>query len=164
MAEGVKKGGKLDDVLFLEEKRRIESFRTNGINFMSDVVCMMLQNHPSFFLCMLAISKIGAIPSFINTNLSEDSLFHCIKIANAKLFMFDPVFEAQVATIKDACYGINTKLVAYGESTFETELPHLNIAPTLTPSVLAPFSDKDTSEDLIRDAQSAEAAYLIYTR
>ncbi|KAI7896403.1 uncharacterized protein EV154DRAFT_492130 [Mucor mucedo] len=137
-------------------------FMAEGIQ-KGDVVCMMLQNHPSFFFCMLAISKIGAIPSLINTNLSEDPLLHCVKIANAKLFIFDPVYETQVATIKDACREMNAKLVAYGESTFETELPYLSIAATLTPSILAPFSDEDTSEDLIRDVKGVDAAYLIYT-
>lgn len=113
---------------------------------------------------MLAISKIGGIPSFINTNLSEDPLLHCIKIANAKLFLFDPVYEPQVATVKDACQELNARLVAYGETTFESELPPLSIAPTLTQSTLARFSTEDTSEELIRDVQSADAAYLIYTR
>lgn len=125
---------------------------------------MMLQNHPSFLICLLAISKIGAVPSLINTNLSKDPLFHCIKIASAKLFLFDPVYEAQVDTIKEVCHEMNARLVAYGETTFESELPPLAIAPTLTPSILARFSEEDTSEDLIRDVQSADAAYLIYTR
>lgn len=125
---------------------------------------MMHQNHPTFFISLLAISKIGAVPSLINTNLSDDSLLHCIKIANTKLFIFDPIYESQVNTIVDATKQLNVKLVAYGESTQETELVPLAIAPTLTPSVLSRFSEKNTSEDYLKGIQANDPAYLIYTR
>ncbi|KAI9483146.1 MAG: hypothetical protein EXX96DRAFT_557032 [Benjaminiella poitrasii] len=128
-----------------------------------DIVCMMHQNHPTFFISLLAISKIGAVPSFINTNLSDDSLFHCIKIANTKLFLFDPIYEAQVATIIESCREINVNLFSYGEGTQETELAPLSFAPTLTPSVLSRFSEKDTSEEFLKGIQPSDPAYLIYT-
>lgn len=129
-----------------------------------DIVCMMHQNHPTFFIALLGISKIGAVPSLINTNLSDDSLLHCIRIANTKLFLFDPVYEGPVKTVFEACQVLKVKLVAYGETTYESELPPLAIAPTLTQSILDRFSDKDTSEEPLRDVQPADAAYLIYTR
>jgi acyl-coenzyme A synthetase/AMP-(fatty) acid ligase len=125
---------------------------------------MMHQNHPTFFISLLAISKIGAVPSLINTNLADDSLLHCIKIANTKLFIFDPIYESQVNTIVDATKELNVRLVAYGESTQEAELAHLAIAPTLTPSILSRFSEKDTSEDYLKGIQANDPAYLIYTR
>ena len=124
----------------------------------------MEQNHPTFFITLLGISKIGAIPSLINTNLSDDSLFHCIKIASTKLFIFDPVYEAQVTTILQSCQEIGVKLVSYGESTYESELAPLSFATTLTPSVLDRFSDKDTSEECLKGVGPSDAAYLIYTR
>lgn len=125
---------------------------------------MMHQNHPTFYITLLAISKIGAVPSLINTNLSNNSLLHCIKIANTKLFLFDPVYESQVASILQACQELNIELVSYGEATEEYELPHLSFALTLTPSVLSRFSDKDTNEKYLKGVQPSDAAYLIYTR
>ncbi|CAO3696170.1 hypothetical protein G6F70_006909 [Rhizopus microsporus] len=128
-----------------------------------DIVCMMLQNHPTFYISLLAISKIGAIPSLINTNLVDDSLLHCLRIASTRLLLFDPVYEKQVATILDACRELNVNLIAYGESTEENELPSLPFASTLTPSVLASYSDADTSEEPLKGVKPSDAAYLIYT-
>lgn len=125
---------------------------------------MMHQNHPTFFITLLAISKIGAVPSLINTNLADDPLLHCIKIANTKLFIFDPLYESQVSTIAEATKELNVRLVAYGEATQEAELAPLAIAPTLTPSILSRFSEKDTSEDYLKGFEANDPAYLIYTR
>ncbi|KAI8388047.1 uncharacterized protein BYT42DRAFT_611126 [Radiomyces spectabilis] len=129
-----------------------------------DVVAMMEQNHPTFYIALLAILKIGAVPSLINTNLSEDSLLHCVKICGTKLFLFDPAYEAQVATIAEECtQALGVSLFAYGEATEENELPPLAIAPTITPSVLAAYPDKDTSESYLKGIQNSDAAMLIYT-
>jgi acyl-coenzyme A synthetase/AMP-(fatty) acid ligase len=125
---------------------------------------MMMQNHPTFYITLLAISKIGAVPSLINTNLADNSLLHCIKIANTKLFLFDPIYESQVASILQACQELKVVLVSYGEATQEAELPALTFAPTLTPSVLSRFSEEDTSEDYLKGVVASDAAYLIYTR
>ncbi|CEP13847.1 hypothetical protein [Parasitella parasitica] len=129
----------------------------------NDIVCMMHQNHPTFFITLFAISKIGAVPSLINTNLADDSLLHCIKIANAKLFLFDPIYESQVNTIAEATKELNVRLIAYGESTQKADLAPLAIALTLNPSILARFSEKDTSEEYLKGVQPNDPAYLIYT-
>lgn len=125
---------------------------------------MMHQNHPTFYITWLAVLKIGATPALINTNLAENSLLHCIKVANSALFLFDPVYEKQVATIADQLAEAGIKLYAYGEATETNELPPLSIAPTLTPSVLAGFSAKDTDEQLLKGITSTDPAMLIYTR
>ncbi|KAG1454227.1 hypothetical protein G6F46_005321 [Rhizopus delemar] len=126
-----------------------------------DIVCMMLQNHPTFYIALFAISKLGAIPSLINTNLVDQSLLHCIKVAESKLFLFDPVYEKQIVTVLDN--GMNVKFAAYGESTELSELAPFPFAPTLTPSVLADYSDRDTSEEPLKGVKPSDAAYLIYT-
>ncbi|KAF7723015.1 hypothetical protein EC973_002431 [Apophysomyces ossiformis] len=130
----------------------------------NDVVCMMLQNHPTFYILLFAIMKIGAVPSLINTNLSEDSLLHCVKIANAHKFIFDPIYGKQVHTISQDLNSLGISLYAYGEATEEQELPPLDFAPTITPSFLAKYSDKDTSEEYIKGIDNTSAGMLIYTR
>lgn len=129
-----------------------------------DIVCMMHQNHPTFYITWLAILKIGATPALINTNLAEDSLLHCIKVADSSMLLFDPVYEKQVATISDKLAQGGVSLWAYGESTENDELPPLAIAPTLTPSVLAQHSDRDTDEALLKGIGNSDPAMLIYTR
>ncbi|KAI9320856.1 hypothetical protein BX666DRAFT_1245258 [Dichotomocladium elegans] len=128
-----------------------------------DIVCMMLQNHPTFYICWLAILKIGAVPALINTNLAEDSLHHCIKVAGASLMLFDPVYEQQVSTIAERLAAEGIELYAYGETTETSDLPPLSIAETITPSILANFTDKDTDEALLKGIGNSDAAMLIYT-
>jgi acyl-CoA synthetase (AMP-forming)/AMP-acid ligase II len=123
---------------------------------------MMQQNHPTFIILWLAILKVGAVAAFINNNLAEDSLLHCIKVADAKMLIFDPKYEAQVATItgrEDV-----PELVAFGEATEVDDLPDLPFASALTPTVLAKYSDADVSDDLIRNTSETDKAMLIYTR
>ncbi|KAI8366441.1 hypothetical protein EDC96DRAFT_508101 [Choanephora cucurbitarum] len=129
----------------------------------NDVVCMMHQNHPTFFITLLAISKIGAIPSLINTNLSEKALLHCIKIAESKLIIFDPLFEAQVATILEECQKMGIGLIAYGEATEDKTSNDIPFALTLTPGTLMSYTDEDTSEEFLRGIGTSDPAYLIYT-
>lgn len=131
---------------------------------MPDIVCIMLQNHPTFFIAFFAISKIGAVPSLINTNLFGDSLFHCIKVADSKLFLFDPIYAQQVGDIAERCQEINSKIVSYGETTYESELQHFPFASTLTPSVLSRFTDKDPGESYLKGVPESDPAFLIYTR
>ncbi|CAO3597299.1 unnamed protein product [Absidia cylindrospora] len=122
---------------------------------------MMLQNHPTFIILWLAILKVGAVAAFINNNLSEDSLLHCVKVADAKMLIFDPKYEQQVATIvSETSY---LEKVAYGEATEQDELPPLPFASSLTPSVLQQYSDADLSDDLIRNTSDTDKAMLIYT-
>jgi acyl-CoA synthetase (AMP-forming)/AMP-acid ligase II len=123
---------------------------------------MMNQNHPTFFILLFAISKIGAIPSLINTNLANESLLHCIKISKAKLFLFDPVYEQQVATVRGQSMS-HISFFAYGEATETTELDFAT-CPALTPSALKAYSTLDTEEKYLKGIGKNDAAFLIYTR
>ncbi|KAI8887112.1 acetyl-CoA synthetase-like protein [Backusella circina FSU 941] len=128
-----------------------------------DIICMMHQNHPTFFIAFFAISKIGAIPSLINTNLSDSSLLHCIKIADTKHFLFDPVYAKQVETIAQSCGELNINLIAYGEENETHDIPNLSFSYSLNPSELVRYSDEDTSEKYLKGVQATDAACLIYT-
>ncbi|KAG2231292.1 hypothetical protein INT48_006403 [Thamnidium elegans] len=128
-----------------------------------DIVCMMLQNHPTFFIAFFAISKIGAVPSLINTNLFGDSLFHCVNVASSKLFLFDPIYAQQIGDIAERCQEINSKLVSYGETTYESELTHFPFAGTLTPSILSQFTDRDPGDSYLKGVPESDPAFLIYT-
>ncbi|KAI8093581.1 uncharacterized protein BX664DRAFT_330018 [Halteromyces radiatus] len=127
-----------------------------------DHVCMMQQNHPSFIILWFAILKIGAVAAFINNNLTEDSLWHCIKVAEAKILIFDPKYETQVSTILSKVPPF-LSMYTYGEATQYDEFPSFSFAPSLTPSVLANYSDDDVSEDYIKRTTENDRAMLIYT-
>lgn len=46
-------------------------------------------NSPEFILSWFAIWSLGARPSFINYNLPEKSLVHCLKVGNVSLLLVD---------------------------------------------------------------------------
>ena len=49
-----------------------------------DVVALFMGNRPEFFWHFLALGKIGAIVSLINTHIAGDALAHAIRICNPK--------------------------------------------------------------------------------
>ncbi|KAG2224636.1 hypothetical protein INT45_007881, partial [Circinella minor] len=128
-----------------------------------DVVCMMEQNHPTFFIVFWGILKIGAVPAIINTNLSEGSLLHCLSVAESLLLLFDPMYETQVATIANAAHEKGMRLAAYGEATEFDNTTTSNLGPALTPNVLFKYSDEDTDESLIRGVTLPDLGALMYT-
>ncbi|KAI7853485.1 hypothetical protein BDC45DRAFT_536190, partial [Circinella umbellata] len=128
-----------------------------------DIVCMMLQNHPTFYTAMWAIMKIGAIPSFINTNLQEDALLHCLTVAKAKIFLYDPIYEEQMSTVEDKARASGVTLYAFGEATEYDGEYTSSLASALTPRALSAYSDNDTSESLIKGVGLKDPAWLIYT-
>lgn len=54
-----------------------------------DVVALDFVNKPEYIIIWLALWNLGAIPSMINYNLQGKSLYHCVKISKAKLFIVD---------------------------------------------------------------------------
>lgn len=54
-----------------------------------DRVAMDMTNTPSFMFLWFGMWSIGVIPAFINYNLTEKSLLHCVTTVNPKLFVYD---------------------------------------------------------------------------
>lgn len=50
-----------------------------------DVVALCLENRPGFFFVWLGLAKLGAIVSFLNTNVSGKTLAHAIQATGARL-------------------------------------------------------------------------------
>src|SRR5215472_18898584 len=48
------------------------------------VVCLLMPNRPEYLAIWLGITRIGAVVSLINTNLTGAALAHCIDIASPK--------------------------------------------------------------------------------
>ena len=130
---------------------------------------MMHQNSPAFVISFLAITKIGAIPSFINTSLIEGSLLHCIKIAKTRLFLFDPLYASQVATIETDVKALGVELYVFGEDNNNDNIDDktqqaLERFSRLKPEILNEYSSQDTDESYLRNVTPTTPAMLIYTR
>ncbi|ERT01341.1 hypothetical protein HMPREF1624_02585 [Sporothrix schenckii ATCC 58251] len=68
-----------------------------------DVVALDYMNSDTFIFLWFGLWAIGAKPAFINYNLRDQALIHCIKTAKAKLMLFDPdVVEALTPELREA--------------------------------------------------------------
>ncbi|SAM08616.1 hypothetical protein [Absidia glauca] len=123
-----------------------------------DRICMMHQNHPTFVIAWLAITKIGAVAAFINTNLSDDPLLHCLTLIEPTMVLFDRKYQQQIATIHSQL-NPSVLLFAYGETTHHGQA----LVPEVTSSVLAEYADDDVSEDFIKNTSFTDPAIFVYT-
>ena len=64
-----------------------------------DCMAIFMENCPEYLAVFLACSKIGVTSAFINHNLRNDSLAHCIHIANCSGIFFSPSLADHMADI-----------------------------------------------------------------
>src|SRR5690242_2515696 len=82
-----------DEVLtFQQLSARVNQFARWGLEHgvkKGDVICLVMQNCPTYLSAWLGMTRIGAIVSLVNTNLVGDSLAHVIRVAAPKLLIVD---------------------------------------------------------------------------
>ncbi|KAG0312559.1 hypothetical protein BGZ99_009390 [Dissophora globulifera] len=97
--------------LELASNRMAHWFVAKGIKS-GDRIAMMMHNSPLFIITWLALLKIAVVPAFINSQIAGAVLIHSLKVAMAKLFIFDyelaPIVQASVGEIKDLGYDLYT--------------------------------------------------------
>jgi fatty-acyl-CoA synthase len=49
-----------------------------------DVVCLLMTNRPEYIAIWLGITSVGVVVSLLNTNLTDASLAHCIRVVSPK--------------------------------------------------------------------------------
>lgn len=74
---------------------QVEAYSNRVANFFlaqglkkGDSVALMLENRPEFVCLWLGLSKLGVITALINHNLRQNSLLHCINIADVSAFIY----------------------------------------------------------------------------
>ena len=66
---------------FYLEVQRVGNWLMNDLGIeRNEIVALDGRNSNSFMLLWYAIEAIGACPAFINSNLTSDSLVHCVKV------------------------------------------------------------------------------------
>lgn len=66
-----------------------------------DTVALDCTNKPEFIFIWFALWSLGATPAFINYNLTDNSLVHCIKQSDSKVLFVDT--DPQVVELVSAC-------------------------------------------------------------
>lgn len=153
--------GDLDDFFVVEEYTYKQTYtkalqyaavlrETYGVGPES-AVGMDLTNKPDFLFLWLAIWSLGALPAFINYNLTESALVHCVKVSNMSLFICDDD-PAVVELVSPATPAIENA----GASVIYLDTAFRSLADASAP-YRAPDSDRHP-EHLFKDP-----AILIYT-
>lgn len=63
-----------------------------------DVVSLLMENRVQYLALIVALSKLGAVASLINTNLRERPLAHCINVTESKLAI---IGEERIGAIEE---------------------------------------------------------------
>lgn len=88
--------------------RDVEVFSNRLANFFSsrglrrgDVVAIYMTSQPLFVAIQIGLAKIGVISSLINSNLSGESLVHCINVGECSAIIFDGALQERLLGVVD---------------------------------------------------------------
>ncbi|KAH7037185.1 fatty acid transporter [Microdochium trichocladiopsis] len=70
-------------------------------------------NSPEHLMLWLGLEAIGACPAFINSNLTDKPLVHCVKIAKARYLLADEQVRSLVAPVEEELAASGSKTVYY---------------------------------------------------
>ena len=112
-----------------------------------EIVAMDFMNSDKYIFLWLGLWSIGAKPAFINYNLTDKALAHCIRVSTARIVIVDP--EVQHNVTQD----VRNEL---SNVQFEVLTPELEAEPMAIEGVREP--DSTRSEDA-----PSNMAVLIYT-
>ncbi|ODQ63882.1 acetyl-CoA synthetase-like protein [Nadsonia fulvescens var. elongata DSM 6958] len=116
------------------------------------VIALNAKNSPEFVFVWFAIWSLGATPAFINYNLTNSSLIHCIKIGEAALMLVDNDAEVR-ANVEPCIQDISEKGNC---TTIFLDKEFQDLVQT-SPAYRAPNSDRHPEH------QPWDTAILIYT-
>jgi acyl-CoA synthetase (AMP-forming)/AMP-acid ligase II len=68
---------------FYLEINKVANWMINELGIeKGEIVALNGPNSPEYIMMWFALDAIGAIPSFINCNLTDQPLLHCVKVSN----------------------------------------------------------------------------------
>ena len=84
--------------------RHAQFFQREGIR-PGEVVALMMDNRPDFLFILHGLTKVGAVAALINTNLTDASLAHAIRISKAKHILAGAEHALAVAAAREELEG-----------------------------------------------------------
>lgn len=89
----------------VEINKHAYAYKLLGVD-KGDVVAMVMENRPEFIFHMLALHKIGAISSLINSNSTGDALAHAIRICEPKRVVIGSELWDNFVEMRDQLAGL----------------------------------------------------------
>lgn len=134
---------------------------------------MMMFNSPMFIITWLALLKLAVVPAFINNQITGPVLIHSLKVADAKMLVFDyelaPAIQESLGEIRDLGYKLYTTTPQEQvEGQFYQQLSKDSKEAIEIPSFFGyvdwrHHSAAGFSKEIRRDVQMHDPASLIYT-
>lgn len=119
-----------------------------------DNIALLMDNRPEFLAIHAGLSKIGAIPALINTNLTGKVLVHAITIAEARGMIIGDEYLEKFQQIENDIPQESRALIFLEKEEKQIETPEnmIDPAPLLetvspdNPELATPVTSKDTLE------------------
>ena len=98
-------------ILFVNEERswtfrELDNYASSVANYFShlglkkgDTVALFMENCPEYIGLYLGLWKIGVVSAFLNHNLRQESLTHCVHAAKASALVFSPSLADAVCDV-----------------------------------------------------------------
>lgn len=119
-----------------------------------DAVALMMPNRPEYVAIWLGLGKLGVVTALINTNLRQQSLIHCLRIAKVRSIIYVEDYSSVLNDIKDSIEGIERYKVCFKSETCENDVIDLNKL----------LSEASTEEPIVKDQPGYRDKLLyIYT-
>jgi len=85
-----------------------------------DAICLLMRNQPEYFAIWLGVTRIGAVVSLLNTNLTGRSLAHCINIVGPVLIVVaDDLVDSLASALPHVTGAPTVWMHGAGSSTFK---------------------------------------------
>ncbi|KAG0037061.1 hypothetical protein BGZ82_003234 [Podila clonocystis] len=158
--------------LELASNRVAHWFVANGVQ-KRDRVAMMMFNSPLFIITWLALLKLAVVPAFINNQITGPVLVHSLKVADAKMLVFDYELASAIQESLSEVQSLGYKLYTMTpreqvEGQFYQQLSKDSQEAIEMPSFFdyvnwRQHSATGFSKEIRRDVQMHDPASLIYT-
>ncbi|MEC8907811.1 MAG: AMP-binding protein, partial [Pseudomonadota bacterium] len=123
-----------------------------------DVVAVVLENRPETLISVLAIVKLGAIASMINTSQRGDVLLHSLTLVKPKIIIVGEEMLENVKTVEGDLDDASLKSLHYLRDTGETACPEHYT------NILTAIEDQsDKNPDSTKKVKMHQPCYYIFT-
>ena len=121
-----------------------------------EIVAVDFMNSPEFVFITLALWSLGAIPAYINYNLTGPALIHCVKISTARVLLVDPNISHKLTDEVQSEFASPT----FRNASFPLEVVVLNHSFATSLPYFPPHRASDSARS---DIKARSPAALIFT-
>lgn len=134
-------------------------FLTLGIK-PRDVVALNFTNKPSFLFATFGLWSIGATPSFLNHNLVDKALLHCVRVSTARVMLYDEEIATNVLPVLPELTEMGVRTIRWEEH----ETPRGSQTTEIVSESFLSLQNTLRPADTLRAGQKpTDTAVLIYT-